>query len=184
MGHAFAQRLGGFGCRVLAYDKYKEGWGDSPSVERPLPHVTPASLAKLQTEVDVVSLHLPWTEETKGLVDDEWLAKWAKPIVLLNTARGPIVRTAALLDALDAGKVWRAGLDVLEFEGRSLETLSEMTDPEARRAFERLLADRRVVLTPHVAGWTEESLVRLSSVLADKILGHEKAPADGQGFSQ
>ena len=170
MGHAFAQRLGGFGCRVLAYDKYKEGWGDSPSVDQPLPHVTPASLAKLQTEADVVSLHLPWTEETKGLVDDEWLAKWAKPIVLLNTARGPIVRTAALLDALDAGKVWRAGLDVLEFEGRSLEALSEMADPEARRAFERLLADRRVVLTPHVAGWTEESLVRLSSVLADKIL--------------
>ena len=80
------------------------------------------------------------------------------------------MRTAALLDALDAGKVWRAGLDVLEFEGRSLKALSEMADPEARRAFERLLADRRVVLTPHVAGWTEESLVRLSSVLADKIL--------------
>ena len=171
MGHAFAQRLGGFGCRILAYDKYKEGWGDSPSVDQPLPHVTPASLAKLQTEADVVSLHLPWTEETKGLVDDEWLAKWAKPIVLLNTARGPIVRTLALLDALDAGKVWRAGLDVLEFEGRSLEALSEMADPEARRAFERLLADRRVVLTPHVAGWTEESLVKLSAVLADKILG-------------
>ena len=80
--------------------------------------------------------------------------------------------------------MWRAGLDVLEFEGRSLESLSEMADPEAREAFERLLADRRVLLTPHVAGWTEESLVKLSSVLADKILGHEKAPADGQGFSQ
>ena len=100
----------------------------------------------------------------------------------LNTARGPIVRTTDLLDALDAGTVWRAGLDVLEFEGRSLESLSEMADPEARAAFERLLADRRVLLTPHVAGWTEESLVKLSSVLADKILGHEKAPADGQGF--
>ena len=184
MGHAFAQRLGGFGCRVLAYDKHKEGWGDSPTVDRPLPHVTPAPLEQLHAEADVVSLHLPWTEETKGLVNATWLGKWAKPIVLLNTARGPIVRTIDLLDALDAGKVWRAGLDVLEFEGRSLESLSEMADPEAREAFERLLADRRVLLTPHVAGWTEESLVKLSSVLADKILGHEKAPADGQGFSQ
>ena len=153
-------------------------------MDRPLPHVTPAPLEQLHAEADVVSLHLPWTEETKGLVDATWLAKWAKPIVLLNTARGPIVRTTDLLDALDAGTVWRAGLDVLEFEGRSLESLSEMADPEAREAFERLLADRRVLLTPHVAGWTEESLVKLSSVLADKILGHEKAPADGQGFSQ
>jgi len=171
MGHAFAQRLGGFGCRVLAYDKHKEGWGDNPSIMCPLSHVKPASLETLQAEADVVSLHLPWTEETKGLVDAAWLAKWAKPIVLLNTARGPIVRTASLLDALDAGKVWRAGLDVLEFEGRSLESLSEITDPEARAAFQRLLNDRRVLLTPHVAGWTEESLVKLSAVLADKILG-------------
>ena len=103
--------------------------------------------------------------------------------MLLNTARGPIVRTKDLLDALDAGKVWRAGLDVLEFEGRSLESLSEMADPEAREAFERLLADRRVLLTPHVAGGAEESVGKACAVLGDKNWGNKRDPGGGTGQS-
>jgi len=96
-------------------------------------------------------------------------------VILLNTSRGPIVDTAALLRALDDGRVVQAGLDVLEFEGRSLEGLDGLSDVASRQTFEALLAHPRVLLTPHVAGWTHESLVKLSTVLADKILGTASA---------
>lgn len=171
MGSAVAERLAGFGCQVLAYDKYRDGWGESPTALPPLPHVHPVGWEEFCREVDVVSLHLPWTEETKGLVDDAWLKGFEKPVILLNTARGPIVQTAALLRALDEGHVTDACLDVLEFEGRSLEGLDGLSDDDSRDAFERLLAHPRVLLSPHVAGWTVESYVKLSTVLADKILG-------------
>ncbi|MEC8368242.1 MAG: NAD(P)-dependent oxidoreductase [Bacteroidota bacterium] len=171
MGSAFAERLAGFGCRVMAYDKYKEGWGEQPTTQRPLPYVTPVGWDTFCQSVDVVSLHLPWTVETKGMVDDVWLAQFDKPILLLNTSRGPIVQTKALLSALDDGRVTEACLDVLEFEGRSLEALDGLADAEMRAAFEQLLAHPSVLLSPHVAGWTLESYVKLSTVLADKILG-------------
>lgn len=171
MGSAFAQRLSGFGCRVVAYDKHKSGWGENPTVGRPLPHVEPAGLEALRACADVVSLHLPWTEETRGLVNEAWLSAFPKPIVLLNTARGPIVSTKALLDALDRGQVSDACLDVLEFEGKSLESLDGLTNDANLAAFDRLLKHPRVLLSPHVAGWTVESYVKLSTVLADKILG-------------
>ena len=170
MGSAFAERLSGMRCRVLAYDKHKEGWGESPIVQTPLPHVEPVGWETFSREVDVVSIHLPWTDETRGLVDDRWLSLFAKPIILINTARGPIVQTRALLRALDDGRVTDACLDVLEHEGLSLESLEGLADPEMAEAFEALLQHPRVLLSPHVAGWTVESLVRLSTVLADKIL--------------
>jgi D-3-phosphoglycerate dehydrogenase len=189
MGSAVAERLAGFGCRVMAYDKHRPLWGESPVVERPLPHVEPVGLQVLQQEADIVSLHLPWTDETKGLVDDAWLSAWRKPLVLLNTSRGAIVQTAALLRALDDGKVVAAGLDVLEFEGRSLERLDGLADLEARQTFETLLQRGDVLLSPHVAGWTNESWIKLSTVLAAKILGRPhpeihstKNPGQGQGF--
>ena len=164
MGHAFAQRLAGFGCRVLAYDKHKDGWGESPTVGKPHPHVTPVGLKTMLEEADVVSLHLPWTDETNGLVDDAWFEQWAKPIVLLNTSRGGIVRSEALLRALDGGLVTMAGLDVVDTESRSLEGVARGD------SFERLSRHERVLFTPHVAGWTQESLVGLGAVLADKVL--------------
>jgi D-3-phosphoglycerate dehydrogenase len=175
MGSAFAERLAGFGCRVVAYDKYLPGWGDAPTAPRPLPHVEPVGEAELRRHADVVSLHLPWTAETRGLVNDAWLAGFERSVILLNTSRGPIVDTAALLRALDDGRVVQAGLDVLEFEGRSLEGLDGLSDVASRQTFEALLAHPRVLLTPHVAGWTHESLVKLSTVLADKILGTASA---------
>ena len=104
-------------------------------------------------------------------MNDDWLSQFAKPVILINTARGPIVSTQALLNALDDGRVTDACLDVLEHEGRSLESLEGLADPDMAAAFNRLLKHPRVLLTPHVAGWTQESLVKLSTVLADKILG-------------
>lgn len=178
MGSALGAKLAGFGCRVLAYDKYKQGWGESPSAHWPLPHVEPVGWKKFQSEVDVVSLHLPWTDETRQLVDDAWLRGFDKPIVFINTSRGPIVRTEALLSALDDGRVTDACLDVLETEGRSLEGLEGLHDPHAKKVFDELLAHPRVLLSPHVAGWTEESYAKLSLVLVEKILQSAGWPID------
>ncbi len=159
MGSAFAEKLRGFGCRTVAYDKYR--------APHPADEAETISLATLQKEADVISLHLPETEETRHFVDDEFLAACAKPIVLINTARGIHVDTAALVRGLESGTVVGACLDVLEFERRSFEGLSSHDLPPA---FQALLSYENVILTPHIAGWTRESYLKLSSVLADKLL--------------
>ena len=139
MGHAFAERLGrDLGVASWPTTNTRKAGASTPLLA-PTPHVEPVGWATFCRDVDVVSLHLPWTEETKGLVHHAWLSQFAKPIVLINTARGPIVRTVDLLDALDEERSRRPCLDVLEFEGRSLESLVGLADPEAREAFERLL---------------------------------------------
>ena len=175
MGSAFAERLSGFGCRVLAYDKYKDGWGETPSIPRPMKHVQPVGWSAFCRDVDVVSLHLPLTEETEKMVGEDWLDQFDRPILLMNTSRGSILHTSALLSALDQGQVTEACLDVLEFEGHSLEDLEELEDEFLRTTLERLLAHPRVLLSPHVAGWTVESYQKLSTVLADKILAHSSS---------
>ena len=161
MGAAFAQKLSGFGVRVLAHDKYKQGFGSD--------HVKEVSLEVLQRACDVVSLHLPLNAETQHYANAAFLAGFAKPIHLLNTSRGPVVHTAALLDALDKGTVIGAGLDVLEFERPDLSGLDPTMDPHTLK---RLLAHDRVLLTPHIAGVTHEGKRKMAEVLASKILAH------------
>ncbi len=155
-GSAFAQRLLAFECRVLAYDKY------SPL---PVPGVELVDEATLLGASDVVSLHLPLTDETDGLVNDAWLNRLSRNPILLNTSRGPIVSTAAVARALSAGRLSGVALDVLEEEGRDLLALTNRSE-----GLTALAADPRALLTPHVAGWTVESYVKLSNVLADKVL--------------
>ncbi|MBM54991.1 MAG: hydroxyacid dehydrogenase [Euryarchaeota archaeon] len=160
MGSAFAEKLSGLGCRVIAYDKYKKGFG-STAVEE-------VSEEDFFLQSEVVSIHVPWTPETKGMVDADWLRRFEKPIILLNTSRGAVVKTGDLLDAIDSGKVRSAGLDVIEYEGRSLEGLE--LDEGSQTTLNRLLSNDQILITPHVAGWSVESHYRLSSVIADKIL--------------
>jgi len=161
MGVAFAEKLAGFGVRILAHDKYKQGFGTD--------RVQEVSLEELQRECDVASLHLPLNTETHHYVDAAFLSGFAKPIHLLNTSRGPMVHTAALLDALDLGTVKGAGLDVLEFERPDLSGLDPAMDPHTLK---RLLAHDRIVLTPHIAGVTHEGKRKMAEVLAAKILAH------------
>jgi len=160
MGSAFAEKLTGMGCRILAVDPYRM---DHDGALQGC--VEAVDLITLQREADVVSLHCNLTPETRGMVNAHWLSSFAKPIVLLNTARGPILDTAALLDALDDGRVISAGLDVFDRETSSFETVGGRDG-----AWTRLMAHPRTQVSPHVAGWTEESYVKLSSVLADKVL--------------
>ncbi len=157
MGSAFAKRLSGFGCRVLAYDKYKSNFGDA--------NVQEVSLETLKKESDIVSLHVPLLEDTKYLVNANWIASFSKPFYLINTSRGQVAEIKAILDGLKSNKILGACLDVLEYEEISFEKIN-LNTPE----FNELKELNDVIFSPHVAGWTVESYEKLSSVLADKIL--------------
>jgi D-3-phosphoglycerate dehydrogenase len=158
MGKAFAKKLLGFEVNVLCYD-IQENVGDA--------NVKQVSFAEFQQKVDVLSLHLPWTPETDKMVNTAFINGFTKPIWIINTSRGKNIVTADLVVALQSGKVLGAGLDVLEYEKLSFETLfQEATTPEA---FQYLLNAKNVILTPHIAGWTFESHERLAQVIVDKI---------------
>ena len=161
MGSSFAQKLGGFGVRVLAHDKYKRGFGTGGAEE--------CSLDRLLEECDAISLHLPLNTETKHYADAAFFARLMKPVWFLNTSRGPVVHTKALLDAIDDGRVIGAGLDVIEFEQPALDGLDPASDPHT---YNRLLRHDRVLLTPHIAGVTHEGKFKLADILATKILHH------------
>ena len=159
MGSSLGRKLSGFDCAVLAYDKYKTGFGNAT--------VTEASLDRLLEESDIISLHLPQTGETKHYVNDAFISRVKKPFFLVNTARGSHVDTAALVSGLQSGKVRGACLDVLEYELPSLQGLNA---DAGKDALHYLGSSEKVVLSPHVAGWTVESYIKLSTVLAEKIL--------------
>ena len=157
-GSAFARCLGGFGMDIVAYDKYKTGYGSE--------WVEESNMEEIYRRADFLSLHVPLTAETRYLADFDYLNSFRKNIFLINTSRGPVVNTADLCRALRSGKVRGAALDVLEYEHLSFEDLDLWDLPEP---FRFLASHPRVVLTPHVAGWTHESHLKLSRVLVDKI---------------
>lgn len=160
MGRAFAQRLRGFEANVIAYDKYKFNYTDEFAKEK--------TMEDLFEQTDILSFHIPLTEETQFMVNHEYLNQFKKNIYLINTARGKILKTADLVKNLKSGKVIGAALDVLEYEQTSFENLHSGHDlPEA---FQYLIKNTNVVLTPHIAGWTHESNIKLSEFLADKII--------------
>lgn len=159
-GGAFARKLAGFDVKVLAYDKYKTNFSDDFAEE--------ATMKELYEQCDIVSLHLPLTDETRFLVTDEFIKRFKKPIFLVNTARGKILNTADLVKNLKSGKVRGACLDVLEFEGFSFENLEANQLP---KAFSDIIAMEQVVLSPHIAGWTHESNWKLAHTIVEKVKG-------------
>lgn len=158
MGKSFAKKLRGFDVAVLCYDILNDV-GDENAKQ--------VSLTELQEKADVLSLHIPWTPETDKMICTDFIDAFAKPFWLINTSRGKNVVTADLVTALRSGKIYGAGLDVLEYEKLSFETLFEGEKPEA---FEFLLQAENVLLTPHIAGWTVESKEKLAQTIVDKIL--------------
>ena len=159
MGNAFAQRLKGFGCKVIAYDKYKFDYTDEFCEEK--------QLQDLFEQCDILSLHIPQTEETMFIVNDGFLSQFKKPFFLINTARGKIVKISDLVKHLKTGQVRGACLDVLEYEKTSFEDLHANELPED---FQYLIDTDNVLLSPHVGGWTHESNIKLSEVTAQKII--------------
>ena len=160
MGGAFAQRLKGFEANVIAYDKYKFNYSDD--------YVTEKSLEDLFEQSDILSLHIPLTDETQFMIDDEFINKFKNNIYIINTARGKVLKTDDLVRNMKSGKVLGAALDVLEYEQVSFENLH--SNKKLPEAFQYLINCKNAVLTPHIAGWTQESNIKLSEFLADKII--------------
>lgn len=157
-GQAMAKKLSGFEVNVIAYDKYKTGFSDAYAKE--------VSMEEVVRQADVLSFHIPLTRETKGMVDDEYLFHFRKPIFFLMGARGAIANIPSVLKYLDAGKILGAAFDVLPIE--KFPALSE-TD-----WYDELISRDNVLLSPHVAGWTFDSYYKLSDIIADKIIGFYK----------
>ena len=159
MGKSFAKKLKGFDVDVLCYD-IQDNVVDENAKQ--------VSLKELQENSDVLSLHIPWTPETDKLVNSEFINGFAKPFWFINTSRGKNVVTDDLVLALQSGKILGAGLDVLEYEKLSFETLFQ--DKATPEAFQYLLQAKNVLLTPHIAGWTYESHEKLAQTIVDKII--------------
>ena len=158
MGSSFAQKLCGFGASVIAYDKYKKAYSDE--------FVTESNLADLFEKCDILSLHVPLTDETRFMVNDEFLSRFRKDIFLINTSRGKVVKTRDLVKYLKTGKVKGACLDVLEYEGLSFEQLDAQKLPQP---FSELIKMDNVILSPHIAGWTHESNLKLAKTIVEKV---------------
>ncbi len=161
MGKAFAKKMKGFNCTVLCHD-IKTDVGNK--------NATQVSLKTLQEMADVVSLHTPWTPLTNKMVNSDFISEFKKPFWFLNTARGKSVVTADLVAALKSGKILGAGLDVLEYEKGSFESL--FTSEELPVPLAELIEMENVILSPHIAGWTVESKEKLAQTIFEKILKH------------
>lgn len=159
MGTSFAKRLAGFAVKVLAYDKFKSNYGDYFAEQ--------ASMERIWGEADVVSLHIPYMLENEHFVNEVFLQKFRKDIFLVNTARGLVLETSALVKHLKTGKVRGAALDVLEYEEQSFDRFRLDQLPAD---FKYLQSAPNVVLSPHIAGWSFESKKKHGEVLARKIL--------------
>lgn len=154
-GAAFSEKWRGFNVKILAHDIYKSGFGND--------YIHEATLAELQSASDVISFHLPLNDETQYYLNDDFLSTCGKNIYIINTSRGKIVNTRHLLKAIKSGKVIGAALDVFEnerfytLEGEDLALMKDLT------------FEHNIILTPHVAGWTHASHLKLSQILAEKL---------------
>lgn len=156
-GSAMARKLQGFDCRILAYDKFKIGFGTEQVIE--------SSLNDLFRHSDVISLHIPQNSETICWFNSELIANFKKPFWFINTSRGKIVKTMDLVNALKTEKIKGVCLDVLENENPA--SFGEVE----KEWFNYLSNSNHAIVTPHIAGWTQESYRRISEVLLTKILG-------------
>lgn len=156
MGKATAKRFSGFGCKVIFHDIIP-GLSDE--------YATQVSLEELKKTADVVSLHIPLTSETHYLIDEKFISEMKNNFYFINTARGRNVETKSLVDALKSGKIKGACLDVLEYEKSSFEHLETENED-----LQYLLESEKVIVTPHIAGWTHQSKEKLAQVIVDKII--------------
>ena len=153
-GSAFTQLLNGFDIQILAYDKYLEDYPFKSDMD------------SIFQNADILSLHIPLTEETTYLFDENYINQFEKPIYLINTARGKCVKTADLVAAIKDGRILGACLDVLEQEKTSFEALAK---EEFSAELHYLFASEKTILSPHIAGWTKQSNQKIAAVLLQKI---------------
>jgi D-3-phosphoglycerate dehydrogenase len=162
MGSTLARKLQGFEVNLLAYDKYKKGFGNKEIKE--------SSMEEVFEHADILSLHIPLSAETEFLVNDDLIKRFKKNIYIINTARGKCLKTDDLVKNMKTGKVLGACLDVLEYEDTSYEKFAiENSHFEKSETWQYLINSDKVVLSPHIAGWTVESLEKIAKVLFEKI---------------
>jgi len=159
-GAAFAKKLKGFDVRVLVYDKYKTGFGNNEIEE--------STWETIKKEADVLSLHIPQNKETIKLISDDFINSFTKPFYLINLSRGKIVDIESLVKGIENKKILGGCLDVLEYEKSSFENMFDDME-NLPQAFKYVLKSDKIILSPHVGGWTHESYYKLSKVLFDKI---------------
>lgn len=157
-GKLFSTKLAALGARVLVYDKYKMGFAEDTSC------ILETNMETIFEEADIISFHVPLTEETYHLFDEQFISQCKNESVIINTSRGKVVDTQALVKGLESGKIAGACLDV--FENEKPETFTDLEN----EIFQALYQFDNIVLSPHVAGWTVESKLRLTQVLLNKIL--------------
>ena len=156
-GSALAKLLMGFDVNILVYDKYKHGFET--------PYIKEVSLEVIRKHADIVSIHIPLNKDNQYYINQAFVTSFSKPIMLINTSRGKILKIKDLLYGLKNNFIKSAGLDVLEYENKDFESIfTEQKD------LQQLLKMTNVLITPHVAGWTEESYQLHSEVLAKKII--------------
>ena len=154
-GSAFANLLQGFGVKILTYDKYLSDYPFQNSME------------EIYKQADIISLHIPLTKETRNLVNNNFINNFEKDFYFINTARGKCANTKSIVKALKSGKIKGACLDVLEYEKTSFEDLSKIG---FTNEMQYLINSEKTILSPHIAGWTIESNVKISKILTEKIL--------------
>lgn len=154
-GKALAKKLAGFDVKVLAYDKYLVNYSNK--------YATEANLEQIFEEADIISLHIPLTFETKNWVNGKLLRQFKKNIYLLNMCRGEVLNMPETIDLMGAGRILGLCLDVLENE--KLTTLSN----QQQKDFDYLINNKKVLLSPHIAGWTFESYVKIAQTLLLKL---------------
>lgn len=160
-GSAFAKKLRSMDVEVLAYDKYKANFGTELIKE--------TTLADIKQNADVISFHVPQTNETINYADKSFFEEVSKPIILLNTSRGKIVNTESLFEAIISEKVISAGLDVIDLESYDFDMISA----QEGGILQKLIETKKVIITPHIAGITEESKYKHSVILFNKICSLE-----------
>lgn len=156
VGSILAQKMKGFGCKIIAYDRFKSGFGTD--------RVEEVSLEELMLQADVVSLHVPLNSTSRQMIDEDFIRKFKKPFYLLNLSRGEVVDMSAIISGLQSKKIMGCALDVLENENMNTLTSTQ------RKEVDFLTSNSQVLLTPHIGGLTVDSYQKLAKVLADKIL--------------
>lgn len=161
MGSSFASKLQGFDCKILAYDKYKKGFGNNS--------VNECKLGNIFELADVLSIHVPLTAETEYFINDDFISKFKKSFYFINTSRGKCVLTDDLVKNMKSGKIIGACLDVIEYEDLSFEKISGSNSFINNPSWQYLISSDNVILSPHIAGWTFESHEKIAKVLVGKI---------------
>lgn len=154
-GQSFAKLISVFGGTIMVYDKYKKDFGGD--------YVREAEMDQISKYADIISFHVPLSSETENMADKDFFESLKNKPFIINTSRGNVINTSALIEALETGKISGAALDVLENE--KLGTLTKIQ----KEQLEYLLKQDNVLITPHIAGYSHEAFYKMSEVLINKL---------------